>query len=107
MLFAIFLPSRYPGVNYAYLSVGHWLSAEHFTVTGILAASGLLYTHDGKGQILADLLASHSGQPNGRHHPHQLTIFAGVADVDAVARPYLVEFLKARSSLPKAQRHHF
>jgi hypothetical protein len=24
-----------------------------------------------------------------------------------VARPYLVEFLKARSSLPKAQRHHF
>ena len=76
-------------------------------MTGILAASGLLYSHDGKGQILADRPASHSGQPNGQRHPHQPTIFAGVADVDALARPYLVEFLKDRSSLPKTQRHHF
>ena len=107
MLFAIFLPSRYPGVNYAKLSVGRWLSAEHFTVAGILAANGLLYSHDGRSQILADRPSSHSGQPNGQHRRHHPMIFAGVAAVAAVARPYPVEFLKARSSLPKGQRHHF
>ena len=106
MLFAIFLPSRYLGVNYVHLSVGRWLSAEHFTVAGKLAANGLLYSHDGKSQILADRLASHLDQSNGLYHRHHPTIFAGVA-ASAVARPYPVEFSKARSSLPTGQRHHF
>ena len=108
MLFAIFLPSRYPGVNYAKLSVGRWLSAQDFTVAGILAASGLLYSRDGRGQILANRPASHLDQPNCQNHRHRPTTFAGVAAVAAaVARPYPVEFSKARSSLPIGQRHHF
>ena len=76
-------------------------------MAGILAANDLLYSHDGKGQILADRPASHSGQTNGQNHRHHPTIFAGVAAVAAVARPYPVEFLKARSSLRKVQRHYF
>lgn len=107
MLFAIFLPSRYPVVNHAQLSVGRWLSAEHFTVAGILAANDLLYSPDGKSQILAVQPASHSDQPNGHHHRHHPTIFVGVADIAAEARPYPVEFLEARSSLPKGQRRKF